>query len=264
MSRPYVFGTNFKMNQTPDESAAFYRQLAERVAPRPGVHCYVIPPYTSLPAVAEIAREDESEIWVGAQNMHWAPEGAYTGEISARILQALDVDLVLLGHAERRGLFHETDNELNRKLMAAFGAGFRVLLAVGETAEERHYGVGAETVSRQLKIDLHGVPAAFASLLLVAYEPVWSIGAGGTPAHPEDVAPVAALIREVLERLLGAPGRDVPVLYGGSVNPENAAAFTSLEDIDGLLVGRAGWTVDGFVATYEAGLAGHVSGSARA
>ena len=262
MVRPFVFGTNFKMNQTPEESVAFYRQLAARIAPEAGVHCYVIPPYTSLPAVAEIARGDESDIWIGAQNMHWAPEGAYTGEISARILKALDVDLVLLGHAERRGLFCETDNELNRKMMAAFDAGFRVLLAVGETAEERHFGVSAETVSRQLKIDLHAVPSEYAHRLLVAYEPVWSIGAGGTPASPEDVAPIAALIREVLGGLLGQAGSDIPVLYGGSVNPENAAMFTALEDVDGLLVGRAGWTVDGFVATYEAGLAGHRSGDA--
>jgi triosephosphate isomerase len=261
MGRPFVFGTNFKMNQTPAESVAFYRQLAERAAPRPGVHRYVIPPYTSLPAVAEIAHRDESEIWIGAQNMHWAPEGAYTGEISARILKALDVDLVLLGHAERRGLFHETDNDLNRKLMAAFASGFRVLLAVGETAEERHFGVSAETVSRQLKIDLHGVPSEYAHLLLVAYEPVWSIGAGGTPASPDDVEPVARLIRARLAGLLGETGLGVPVLYGGSVNPENAADFTALADVDGLLVGRAGWTVDGFVATYEAGLAGHTMGT---
>ena len=259
MPRPYVFGTNFKMNQTPAESVAFYREAAARIPPRPGVFLYVIPPYTSLPAVMEIARRDRSDIWVGAQNMHWAPEGAYTGEISARILLALGVDLVLLGHAERRGFFHETDAELDRKVHAALAADLRVLLAVGETAEEREYGVSAETVARQLKIDLHGMPVEGTGLLYVAYEPVWSIGTGGTPASPEDVAPVAALIRRTLGDLLGEPGHDVPILYGGSVNASNAGAFTALDDIDGLLVGRAGWTVDGFVATYEAGLAGHLS-----
>lgn len=263
MGRPFIFGTNFKMNQTPAESVTFYRELAARVTTRPHTQCYVIPPYTSLPAVSEIARDDDSQIWIGAQNMHWAPEGAYTGEISARILKALDVDLVLLGHAERRGLFYETDPDLNRKLLTAFDAGFRVLLAVGETADERHYRVSAETVSRQLKIDLHGIPAAHASRLIVAYEPVWSIGAGGTPASPGDVEPVAMLIRDVLAGLFGPAGRDVPVLYGGSVNPENAAAFTVLPDIDGLLVGRAGWTVEGFLATYEAALAGRDLAASR-
>lgn len=255
MRRPYIFGTNFKMNQTPAESAAFYQQVAARISPRPGVQCYIIPPYTSLQAVMEVARRDESPIWIGAQNMHWAPEGAYTGEISARILLALGVDLVLLGHAERRGLFHEADPELNRKVHAAVAAGLRVLLAVGETAEERQYGVGAETIVRQLKIDLFDIPEHTVDLLHVAYEPVWSIGAGGTPASPDDVAPMAALIRGTLADRFGNAGNRVPVLYGGSVNPDNAGSFTALDDVDGLLVGRAGWTVDGYVETYEAGLA---------
>ena len=257
MGRPYIFGTNFKMNQTPAESAAFFEQVAARIAPRSDVHCYIIPPYTSLQAVTELARRDNIPIWIGAQNMHWAPEGAYTGEISARILLALGVDLVLLGHAERRGLFHEGDPELNRKVQAAFAAGLRVLLAVGETGEERQYGVSAETVARQLKIALYDVPVEQLALLSVAYEPVWSIGAGGTPASPDDVAPIATVIRSTIADRFGDVGRQVPVLYGGSVNPSNAGSFTALEDIDGLLVGRSGWTVDGYVATYEAGLAAY-------
>ena len=258
MTRPFLFGTNFKMNQTPAESAAFYLELAAAVEPTPGVALFVIPPFTSLAAVAEIAQRDqrEIEIWIGAQNVHWAPEGAYTGEISVGMLLALGVDLVLVGHAERRSHFFETDAELNKKVLAAVNAGLRVLLAVGETAEERGYGISAETVLRQLKIGLHGVQPAQAALIQVAYEPVWSIGAGGTPASPDDVEPVAALIRTALGELLGAPGAAIPILYGGSVNPTNAGSFTALPDIDGLFVGRAAWTVPGFIATYEAALAG--------
>jgi triosephosphate isomerase len=256
MARPFLFGTNFKMNQTPATSAAFYRQLAASVAIPPGVQLFVIPPYTSLAAVADIAVRDEPDIWVGAQNVHWAPEGAYTGEISIAMLVALGVDLVLLGHAERRRYFHEADAELNRKVLATVGAGLRVLLAVGETAEERGFGVSAETIVRQTKIGLHGVTADQVGLVQIAYEPVWSIGAGGTPASPEDVAPMAVALRGALNDIFGAPGEQAPILYGGSVDPSNAGSFTALPDIDGLFVGRAAWTVDGFIATYEAGLAG--------
>jgi L-erythrulose 1-phosphate isomerase len=259
MTRPFVFGTNFKMNQTPGESVDFFTRLNERVDPSADARLYVIPPITSVPAVAVVARELKSDIWVGAQNMHWAAEGAYTGEVSAAMLLSLGVNLVLVGHAERRRLFKETDPDLNLKVRAALDAGLRVIFAVGETAEDRGYGVSAETVVRQLKIGLHGAHSAQMALMHIAYEPVWSIGAGGTPASPEDVEPIAALIRGALGDLFGARGRDTPILYGGSVDAANAGSFTSLADIDGVLVGRAGWTVEGFVATYDAGLAGYAS-----
>ncbi len=257
VTRPFVFGTNFKMNQTPAESAAFYRQIAAAIEEQPNVHLFALPPTTSLGAVADVAGEPPHKIWVGAQNAHWAAEGAYTGEVSVRMLQALNVDLVLLGHAERRQHFFEQDIELNRKVLAVLNAGLRVLLAIGETAEERSYGVSAETVLRQLKIGLHGVGADQLSRVLIGYEPVWSIGAGGVPATPEAVQPIAALIREALGERFGDEGRPIPILYGGSVNPDNAATFTSLPDIDGLFVGRSGWTVDGYLATYQAGLGGY-------
>src|SRR5215210_7461881 len=186
MPRRFAFGTNFKMNQTPAESAAFYQQLAASVEIPPDVQLYVTPPFTSLGAVAGVAGPPPHPIWVGAQNVHWAADGAYTGEISVRMLLALGLDLVLLGHAERRRDFHETDVDLNRKVLLALGGGLRVLLAVGETAEERSFGVGREIVLRQLKIGLHGVEPEHLNLLQIAYEPVWSIGAGGTSARPDD------------------------------------------------------------------------------
>lgn len=260
MSQPFLFGTNFKMNQTPAESAAFYRELSGSISPPPGVQLFVIPPFTSLAAVAQVASDGPEALWVGAQNVHWASDGAFTGEISVSMLQALDVDLVLLGHAERRRDFHESDVDLNKKVHAVLGAGLRVLLAVGETAEERAFGVSMETVARQLKIGLHGVTTNQARRVQIAYEPVWSIGAGGTPASPDSVEPVAGSIRATLVELLGDPGTNIPVLYGGSVDPSNAGSFTALPDIDGLFVGRAAWTVAGFIATYEAGLAGRNAG----
>ncbi|HEU0113899.1 MAG TPA: triose-phosphate isomerase [Thermomicrobiales bacterium] len=249
-----LFGTNFKMNQTPAGSAAFFTALAGDGAVPAGVQLFVIPPFTSLPAVTALAAAKPSAIWIGAQNMHWAADGAYTGEISATMLQALGVDLVLLGHAERRRLFHETDPDVNRKALAAVARDLRVLLCVGETAEERGYGVGGETVARQLKIDLHHFEPRHFPLLQIAYEPVWSIGAGGTPALPEDVEPMARLIRDVLGDRFGEAGRATPVLYGGSVDANNAGGFVRLPDIDGLFVGRAAWTVDGFRAVLDAAL----------
>jgi L-erythrulose 1-phosphate isomerase len=260
MNRPFLFGTNFKMNQTPAESATFYERLAASVTIPPDVSLIVIPPFTSLAAVAEVDSQGPDAIWIGAQNVHWASEGAYTGEISVSMLLALGVELVLLGHAERRLEFHETDAGVNKKVQSVLSSGLRVLLAVGETAEERAFAVSAETVARQLKIGLHGVGPEQAGLVQIAYEPVWSIGAGGTPARPEDVEPVAKSMRATLGELLGDLGTEIPILYGGSVDPSNAGSFTALPDIDGLFVGRAAWTVEGFIATYEAGLAGRNTG----
>lgn len=255
MPRPFLVGTNVKMTQTAADSARFYDELAGGTAP-PGVQRFVIPPFTSLDAVARRKRAADGDIWVGAQTMHWAAEGAYTGEISAPMLRALDVDLVLLGHAERRAQFHETDEVVNRKLLAAASAGFRVLLCLGETAAEKGYGVGPETVARQLKIGLHDLDPAALPRLQIAYEPVWSIGAEGKPARPADVAPTAAHLRALMRDRFGPVGGEVPILYGGSVDPTNAADFARLPDIGGLFVGRAAWTVDGFRAVVAAAVSG--------
>lgn len=255
-SRPTMIGTNLKMNQTPDETAAFVRGLAKILAHTADSNhdslFFVIPPFTSLPSAVAANRSGTVPLWIGAQTMHWADEGAYTGEISARMLTSVGVDLVLLGHAERRGLFHESNAELSKKVPAAVNAGLRVLLAVGETADERAWGVGPETVSRQLKIALSAVDTSSASRISVAYEPVWSIGSGGTPAEPEDIRPIVERIRESLTTCFGPASETIPVLYGGSVNPANCAKFMALDQIDGLFVGRAAWTVEGFAELVRA------------
>ena len=257
MTRPYVFGTNFKMNQTPPESAAFYRQLAEGITIPAEARVFIFPPFTSLDAVTQAAKGGPANLWIGAQNVYFQPDGAFTGEISVRMLQDLGIDIVLLGHAERRQIFQEKDIDLNKKVRAVLDAGLRILLGVGETSEERSYGVSNETILRQLKIGLHGVEPGQLERVNVAYEPVWSIGAGGTPATPADVEPIAATVRSALGEVFGEAGTNVPILYGGSVDPKNAGTFTGLPNVDGLLVGRACWTVDGFVATFESGLAGY-------
>ncbi|MCA9862576.1 MAG: triose-phosphate isomerase [Thermomicrobiales bacterium] len=258
MTRPYVFGTNFKMNQTPPESAAFYRQLAASITIPAEARVFIFPPFTSLDAVTQAARGGPANLWIGAQNVYFQPDGAFTGEISLRMLQDLGIDIVLLGHAERRQIFQEKDVDLNRKVRAVLDAGLRILFGIGETAEERGYGVSNETILRQLKIGLHGVEPEQLDRVNIAYEPVWSIGAGGVPATPDDVEPVAATVRAALSERFGDAGTNVPVLYGGSVDPKNAGAFTALPNVDGLLVGRACWTVEGFIATFESGLAGYL------
>ena len=257
MTRPYVFGTNFKMNQTPPESAAFYRQLAAGMTIPPEARVFIFPPFTSLDAVTQAAKDGPANLWIGAQNVYFQPDGAFTGEISIRMLQDLGIDIVLLGHAERRNVFHEKDVDLNKKVRTVLDAGLRILFGIGETADERGYGVSNETILRQLKIGLHGVESGQLERVNIAYEPVWSIGAGGTPATPADVEPIAETVRSALGDLFGEAGTNVPVLYGGSVDPKNAGTFTGLPNVDGLLVGRACWTVEGFIATFESGLAGY-------
>lgn len=250
---PLLIGTNLKMNQTAAETRRFILDLGQALSAS-NAQYFVIPPFTSLAAAVEARDETRLPLWIGAQNMHWEPGGAFTGEISAPMLTALGVDLVLLGHAERRGLFHETDANLRQKVPAAVNAGLRVLLCVGETADERAYGVGQETVDRQLKIALGAVDLTAAPLLQVAYEPVWSIGAGGTPAQPEDVTPVSRHIRSLLVDQFGSAGSGVPILHGGSVDAVNAGTFLAVPEINGLFVGRAAWTADGFAAIAKAGV----------
>lgn len=248
MKRQLLFGVNLKMHQTPEESVAYFAAAA--ATPADGARVFVAFPATSLDAVASFARDHASqELWIAAQNMHWEPEGSFTGEISAEMLAAVEVDLVILGHAERRMLFHETDAEINQKVLTALGHGLRVLLCIGESAEDRGFDVSEETLLRQLKIGLHDVPDSAVNLLHVAYEPVWSIGPEGEPAEPEAIAPAAAAIRMALDEHFGAAGQQVPILYGGSVTPENAPEFLATPGIEGLLVGRAAWSIAGFQET---------------
>jgi len=236
--RGRFFGTNLKMHQTAAETAEFVARLTQVASG--GVQLFVIPPFTSL--AGAVAKAHEADIWLGAQNVHWAPAGEFTGEISGRMLRALDVDLVLIGHAERRRIFGEDDALIARKLTAAQTAGLRVLLCVGETADERRCGASVETVVRQARIALDGI--ADRSRVMVAYEPVWAIGEGGAVADPAAVSDVTAALRE----LLGA----IPLLYGGSVTAETAHGYAQMPGIDGLFVGRAAWTPDGFERVFKA------------
>ncbi|HKU58041.1 MAG TPA: triose-phosphate isomerase [Gaiellaceae bacterium] len=220
---------NWKMFKGPDEAAPFCHALRGAEVPE-DVDVVVCPPFVSLaPAVQALAG---TEIGVFAQNCHWADDGAFTGEVSASMLKELGVYGTLVGHSERRQYFGETDETVGRRVEAALAAGLDVIACVGETEAEREAGKTETVLRRQLAV----LPED--DDLVIAYEPVWAIGTGKT-ATPEMAQDAHALIKSVL---------DVPVLYGGSVKPENAADLLAQPDIDGALVGGASLELESFLA----------------
>jgi triosephosphate isomerase len=241
-----LLGTNWKMNKRLPEAIEYARRLAALLGCLPGgekIQVFVIPPFTSIEAVRRLSQE---RFWVGAQNVHWAEWGAFTGEISAPMLQDLGVDLVELGHAERRQYFHETDELINQKLHRVIQYGLRPLLCVGERSEDKYYGVQRETVSRQLRIALKDVPSSRVSGLIIAYEPVWAIGEAGTAADVEYLERMLIHIRNTLaETLNDESARTIPVIYGGTINQSNASELLRRSSADGLFVGRAAWEIEG-------------------
>jgi triosephosphate isomerase len=206
----------------------------------------VCPPYTDLAAAVESAKG--SNVAVGGQNVHWKDEGAFTGEISAPMLLALDVTHVIVGHSERRQYFGETDDTVNLRLKAALEAGLTPICCVGEVFEEREAGLTDDVLRRQCVRAFHSVSAKKAAKLVIAYEPVWAIGTGKT-ATPELAAEAHAVIRREATEIFGdAFASNLRILYGGSVKPENASALMAQEEIDGALVGGASLDPKSFAA----------------
>jgi triosephosphate isomerase len=247
----FYFGSNLKMNLVPAETRSFVSQLDAWLA-RPhslsrSVQLWVAPSSTNL-LVACQARQD-ARLWIGAQNVHWNEAGAHTGEISARQVKACGADFVLLGHAERRLQFGETDEQINLKVRACERHDLRVMVCVGETKEAHGAGTGMPYVSAQLERALTGFDRP--ESLVVLYEPVWSVGAGGSAADPVYVNRALENIRRSLERHYAQNGRSVPILYGGSVNVENAASYAGLATCAGLGVGRAAWQAAAFISVLE-------------
>lgn len=242
----FHFGTNLKMHQTPQHTREYILALRERVALLPDgerVRLWVTPPFTSLEAAAQAARS--SRIAIGGQNMHWADEGPHTGEIAPPMLKACGATFVLLGHAERRTQFGETDEALNRKVQAAARHGLDVMLCVGEPIELKQANAGREFVAQQLKLDLAGY--AQPERLQVLYEPIWSVGSKGVAADPAYVAAAFGHIRRVLVELFGIAGERVPILYGGSVDAVNCVHYAVLPELAGMGVGRAGLSPHSFM-----------------
>jgi len=250
--RRLFLGTGWKMNKTVREAVDYTQRLIAHLDATRGqdaFQLFVVPPFTAIEAVKRAAG---GKFWVGAQNMHWAKEGAFTGEISAPMLSELGVDLVELGHAERRMYFNETDEALHRKVETALEFNLRPLVCVGEQKEERERGSGREVVARQLRGAFEGTPAQMISRLMVAYEPVWAIGEHGTAATADDLREMQEHIRSALADLFSAAAASIPVFYGGTVNEVNAVSLLAEGGVDGLFIGRAAWQADGFAGIIRA------------
>ena len=256
MKKKGYFGSNFKMYKNAAATEEYLQAITAATADisREDYQFFFIPSYTALERASE--SPVRSEFMLGAQNMCWESEGQFTGEISPEMLKEFGVELALIGHSERRHTFGETDATENKKVLKALEYGFTVLLAIGETSEEKDFGICPEVIRTQLKVGLHGVtPEQAAEKLWIAYEPVWSIGVSGTPATPEYAQEVHHEIRKCLVELFGEAGNEVPLLYGGSVNPQNGTALLTQPDINGLFTTRTGFQVEKFAALIKEGIA---------
>lgn len=245
MSDPIAWiGTSWKMNKTLAQAKAFAEALKHADAARdPRIQRFVIPPFTAVRQVKEIL--SGTSLKVGAQNMHWADQGAWTGEISPLMLKDCNLDLVELGHSERREHFGETDETVGRKVEAAVRHGLIPLICIGETLADRESGRADDVLEREVKGALGRLAAAQRqATILLAYEPVWAIGENGIPATAEYAD---ARQREIIAVAKSVLGRRVPCLYGGSVNPGNCAELIACPHIDGLFIGRSAWEPEGYL-----------------
>ena len=236
--RKKIVAANWKMNMTQGEATAFVSTFLLEVGEARDVEVVIVPPFTAIAAV-NAALENAQHVKVGAQNMHWERAGAFTGEISPAMLRDLFVRYVVLGHSERRALFGETDEIVNRKVRAAHEAMLRPIVCVGETLEQRERGEVEKVLGSQLRGSLAGLDSKELHETVVAYEPVWAIGTGKT-ATAEQAQEAHAFIRKVLGEISDDATADkVRIQYGGSVKPDNARKLMSQPDIDGALVGGA-------------------------
>jgi triosephosphate isomerase (TIM) len=248
MRKRFVAG-NWKMFKTVDEAVVLAEALKGALGDTADCEVAVCPTSPSLHAVSKVLQN--SPIGLGAQNMHWEKEGAFTGEVSAAMLLTVGCSYVILGHSERRQLFGETDEGVNRKLHAALAAGLTPIVCVGETLEERQAERIEEVVLGQVRAAFAGVDSKEAAKVVLAYEPVWAIGTGLT-ATPDQAEEVHRLIRNCLQDLCGAVADQIRIQYGGSVKPENAAELFAQENIDGGLIGGAALQADSFAAIVKA------------
>jgi triosephosphate isomerase len=243
MRVPFI-AANWKMFKTVHEAVVFAKEFRAMVKDIDDVEIVLAPPFTALHSVVEAARN--SNVGVSGQNLHWEREGAFTGEISAAMLKEAGADYVIIGHSERRRLFHETDETVNRKLIAALGAHLIPIVCIGETLEERERNETLAVLDRQIKAGLDSLTGDQVGGLVLAYEPVWAIGTGRN-ATPAQAGEAHAHIRSRLRQWFGAAAAEqCHVIYGGSVKPDNIHELVLLPDVDGALVGGASLDVRAF------------------
>ena len=247
---PFIAG-NWKMNLTVAEAREFAKEVAGKVPTATSVESAICAPATHLEALVELTKD--SELSIGAENCHFEQSGAYTGETSPYVLNALGVKYVILGHSERREYFGETDELINKKTKAAFANGLVPIVCCGETLEQYEAGQAVDVITAQLQADLAGLTKEQAEKLVVAYEPIWAIGTGKS-ATKEDAQKMCKAVRDIVEGLYGKEVADKDrVQYGGSVKAENVKEYLACPDVDGALVGGASLKVDSFLALLEGG-----------
>jgi len=252
MSPRTVIAGNWKMNMTPKETAAFFQGFFPSFSGLTSPELIVFPPSVSL-AAALRARPEFPQVQVGIQNIYWEASGAFTGEISAPIARAAGATHTLIGHSERRHVFGETNEEVGWKVQAALAAGLVPMVCVGETLQERKDGRLTEVILEQLEAFLPVLTENPEASVLVAYEPVWAIGTGET-ATPQDASEAHGILRGCMREALGEErSRAIPILYGGSVKPGNAAELLAAPEVDGVLVGGASLDPGSFARIAEAG-----------
>lgn len=245
-NKKWYMGTNTKMYKTIAETNAFIQRLIDltRDIGRETFELFVLPSFTTLDQAGR--RRDPALLKLGAQNMCWEDCGQFTGEISPLMLREVGCDIVMIGHSERRHVFLETDAMERLKVRCALDHGFTTLLCIGETETEKDAGRSDELLKSQLELDLADVMPGETGKIWVAYEPVWAIGVNGKPITIDYADEKLHVIRETLIALFGECGQDIPVLYGGSVNHDNAVALSRCKDINGLFIGRSAWDAGSF------------------
>ena len=241
-----VFAANWKMNTGPTEAKAFMRSFLTHYARRPDRTVMFFPSALTFSTLVDAIKE-RTDLLLGVQNLHWEEKGAFTGETSAAIAKDAGARLALVGHSERRHVFGETDEMQAKKCAAAVKAGLTPVLCVGELLAQRDAGKAESVVIDQLTVGLSRIEPNQVATVLIAYEPVWAIGTGKT-ATPDDATRMHAVIRAHLTRQLGDRAKAVPILYGGSVNRDNAATLIAAPEVDGLLVGGASLDAEGWAS----------------
>lgn len=244
MARTKLIAANWKMYKNPEQTLEFFNEFLPMVQDHDRDEIVVCPPFIDLVVATEIARG--SNVMIGAQDVYWEKEGAYTGEISTDMLLSMGCTHVIIGHSERRDYFGETDDMVNRKLEVSLEAGLTPIVCVGEVLEEREAGLTDDILRRQCTGAFRGISAKKAAKLVIAYEPVWAIGTGKT-ATPEIAAAAHETIRGEAAKAFGDDfAKKLRILYGGSVKPDNVRELMSQEEIDGALVGGASLKPDSF------------------
>ncbi len=245
-----IIAANWKMHKTIAETEEFCLSLLKSESDFKQADVLICPPFTALAAAVAVLKE--SAIRLGAQNIHWEQKGAYTGEISSEMLVDLGLEFVIIGHSERRHIMGESDEQVQKKMLAALTGNLKPILCVCETAEERDSGETETVISRQLKTALSGLSKEQGKDLIVAYEPVWAIGTGKA-ASPDDAEKAAGLIADTVGNILGpAASATLRIQYGGSVKEDNIGSFIALPTIHGALVGGASLEADSFSALIRA------------